>query len=260
MRDQHPFLDATVEAETPVWRYFDFPKFVSLLEKRALYFSRADLLGNPMEGSFTKAYAIDNQTLLSSPPDGVSVEELQNIRRHNEAFFATQSEDIYVNCWHLGDHESMAMWQGYGSGPYGVAIRSTYSALDAVLPDSLSNRFGGQSRLYLGRVRYLDYTSAIERIPKEYNVYSRFTCKHIAYQHEKEIRAIFMDPMYPNLWPGGGAVLGHSVAVDLETLVQRVIVSPLSPPWFDELVKSVRVRLDCGADVGRSDVFGPPVY
>lgn len=260
MREQHPLLDGIIEAETPIWRYFDFPKFVSLLEKSALYFSRADLLGDPLEGSFTKAYAADRHALLASPPDDVTAEELQDILRHNEAFFATQSEDIYVNCWHLGDNESMAMWRIYGSGPYGVAIRSTYGALDAVLPDSLPNRLGGQSRLYLGRVRYLDYTSAIERIPKEYNVYSRFTCKHIAHQHEKEIRAIFVDPMYPNLRPGGGATVGHSVIVDLEVLVRSVIVSPLAPPWFDELVKAVCVRLECNADVGRSEVFGPPVY
>lgn len=254
MREQHPFLDAAVDADAPVWRYFDFPKFVSLLEKRALYFSRADLLGDPLEGSFTKAYAAELRALLTSPSQEVTAEEIQDILRHNAAFFATQSEDIYVNCWHLGDHESMAMWQGYGGGPYGVAIKSTYGVLDAVLPSTFGDP---QAPVFLGRVRYLDYSSPSERIPKEYNVFSRFTCKHIAYQHEKEIRAIFM---CPNLRFGTCAVLGHSVTVDLETLIRRVMVSPLSPPWFDELVKSVCVRLECDAEVGRSDVLGPPVY
>jgi len=254
MRDRHPFLDSAVEADTPTWRYFDFPKFVSFLEKRALYFSRADLLGDPLEGSFTKAYAADRQTLLGNPPDGVTAERLQDILQNNEAFFATQSEDIYVNCWHLGDHESMAMWNGYGGGPYGVAIRSTYGALDAALPSKLGEL---QAPIWLGRVRYLDYTSLTERIPKEYNVLSRFTCKHIAYEHEKEIRALFM---YPNLGLGSCAVPGHSLPVDLDLLVRRVIVSPLSPSWFDELVLSVCVRFECKPDVGRSNVFGPPVY
>lgn len=33
----------------------DFTKFVSLLAKRALYFARADKLGDPFEGSFSQA-------------------------------------------------------------------------------------------------------------------------------------------------------------------------------------------------------------
>ena len=37
-----------------LWRYMDFTKFVSLLEKQALFFPRADKLGDPFEGSFTK--------------------------------------------------------------------------------------------------------------------------------------------------------------------------------------------------------------
>jgi hypothetical protein len=33
-----------------IWRYMDFTKFVSLLEKKALFFCRADKLGDPFEG------------------------------------------------------------------------------------------------------------------------------------------------------------------------------------------------------------------
>jgi hypothetical protein len=40
-------------AETRVWRYMDFVKFVAMLEHGGLYFSRADLLDDPFEGTFT---------------------------------------------------------------------------------------------------------------------------------------------------------------------------------------------------------------
>ena len=33
-----------------LWRYMDFTKYVSLLEKRALFFARADKLEDPFEG------------------------------------------------------------------------------------------------------------------------------------------------------------------------------------------------------------------
>lgn len=37
-------------SEAILWRYMDFTKFVSLLEKSALFFARADKLDDPFEG------------------------------------------------------------------------------------------------------------------------------------------------------------------------------------------------------------------
>jgi hypothetical protein len=70
MREPHPVFTERVEPEELIWRYFDFPKFVSLLNRRAFYFSRADLLGDPLEGSFTKAREAERQRLLDNPPEG----------------------------------------------------------------------------------------------------------------------------------------------------------------------------------------------
>jgi hypothetical protein len=70
MREPHPVFTERVEPAELIWRYFDFPKFVSLLNRRALYFSRADLLGDSLEGSFTKAREAERQRLLDNPPEG----------------------------------------------------------------------------------------------------------------------------------------------------------------------------------------------
>ena len=43
------------ESDAVLWKYMNFTKFVSLLEKQALFFARADKLGDPFEGSFSKA-------------------------------------------------------------------------------------------------------------------------------------------------------------------------------------------------------------
>ena len=45
MRDGHPSFDRDVPADAVLWRYMDFPKFLSMLKEGALWFSRADLLG-----------------------------------------------------------------------------------------------------------------------------------------------------------------------------------------------------------------------
>ena len=41
---------------TKVWRYMTFTKFMSLVDRSALYFARVDRLGDPFEGSFTTKY------------------------------------------------------------------------------------------------------------------------------------------------------------------------------------------------------------
>ena len=172
MRERHPIFDCALDPGATLWRYFDLPKFLATLQQRALYFSRADLLGDPMEGSFTRARAAEREALLANPPKGRTREGLEAVFNHNSRFDARTRLAVYVNCWHLGDHESMAMWQGYGGGAYGVAIRSTFGRLDA----ALAERFGGShgKDIFLGRVRYLDYLSITERVPNEHNAYAPF--------------------------------------------------------------------------------------
>ena len=32
----------------------------------------------------------------------------------------------------------MALWQGYGGGPYGIAVRTTFGLLDSLVPEKFS--------------------------------------------------------------------------------------------------------------------------
>ena len=53
MYEEHPSFKSPPD-DAVLWRYMDFTKFVSLLDKRALFFVRADKLGDPFEGTITK--------------------------------------------------------------------------------------------------------------------------------------------------------------------------------------------------------------
>lgn len=53
MYEEHPVFNPPSD-DAVLWRYMDFTKFVSLLEKSALFFARADKLGDPFEGAFSK--------------------------------------------------------------------------------------------------------------------------------------------------------------------------------------------------------------
>jgi hypothetical protein len=255
MREAHPVFDNAMPPDTPIWRYFDFPKFVSLLQERALYFSRANLLGDPLEGSFPRSREAERQALLARPPEGRTREELEKIFKHNASWYEAMPYAAYVNCWHVGEHESMALWRGYGAGPYGVAVRSTIGLLEKLLPQKFAAEH--LNNIFVGRVRYVDYTSETERLVEENNFYSPFVCKSLPYRHESEVRAIFIDIKW---WGRQDSPLGHFIRVDLSQLLQRVTISPLAPGWFQDVVQKVCTAASLEVEVTKSIVYSRPIY
>src|SRR5262249_52425574 len=49
MYHEHPHFKLSCSEDSKVWRYLDFTKYVSMLEEGALWFSRADRLGDPFD-------------------------------------------------------------------------------------------------------------------------------------------------------------------------------------------------------------------
>ena len=147
----------------------------------------------------------------------------------------------------------MAMWHLYGGGYQGVAVRSRFGLLDAELPEKFdtANR---EVSVFLGPVKYVDYLSETEQIPQDKNVYGPFMCKGLAYQHESEVRAIFTSSM------AGDPCLGYVVPVDLPSLVEEIVVSPLAPPWFAEVVEQSCSDTGHSFEIKESVMRVPPVY
>ena len=54
MYEENPAFQQPDNLDARVWRYMDFFKFVSSLQKSTLYFARADKLDDPFEGSYPK--------------------------------------------------------------------------------------------------------------------------------------------------------------------------------------------------------------
>lgn len=254
MRDSHPSLDHDVRADAVLWRYMDFPKFVSMLKERALWFSRADLLGDPLEGSFTQAREIERQRLLENPPEGRTRNELEEVFRHNARITSESRLNVYINCWHRGSHESMALWQGYGGGPYAIAVRTTFGLLDSLLPEKFSGSSvvaGGAPAeaddepphampIFLTQVRYIDHSSTTERLKDENNMFTPFALKSVSYRHESEVRAVYWNiPGFATTTGQLSNPSGLFVPVNLLALITDIVVSPLAPAWFAPLVRSV---------------------
>src|ERR1700683_846222 len=55
----------------------------------------------------------------------------------------------YLNCWHISQHESAAMWGLYQRDGRGIAVRSTF--------ERLTKSIQGDQSVYVGMVHYVDY-------------------------------------------------------------------------------------------------------
>ena len=57
------------KADAVLWRYMSYTKFVSLLTKNALFFSRADKLGDPFEGSLSPINIASRPEMYKGKPE-----------------------------------------------------------------------------------------------------------------------------------------------------------------------------------------------
>ena len=92
-----------------LWRYMDLAKLLVMLESKTLYFSRADLLGDPFENTIPKANIakFENEFNACSSNDNNNADHLaQQYMFFEEIHKAAQT--TYVSCWHNNEHESAA--------------------------------------------------------------------------------------------------------------------------------------------------------
>jgi hypothetical protein len=147
---------------------------------------------------------------------------------------------LHVSCWQESDDESAVMWDSYVPGGNGVAVRTTFGALRAVLDAG-----SGDREVFLGRVSYLDYRA------DSWGAFHWFAPafhKRRAFRTEQEVRAVLLWPSFQDLasaasGPGAwGDVAGMAVSVDLSQLVQGIVISPGASRWLTGLVESVMRR------------------
>jgi hypothetical protein len=232
-------------AEAAVWRYMDIARFVSLLDRSSLFFTRAAAMVDKWEGSLGSfGIPMSDET------------RLHNIRLNRET--------TYLSCWYVSEYESSAMWDLYQRDGWGVAVRSTWKDLTASVNTSW--------QIKGGRVSYVDPAT---QLLLDDTFQSPFMFKRKSFEHEQEARLI--------LWANGAAgpderrgrapdfdvdiyysdpttaKPGHYVPVDLNKLVSRVYVSPDSPMWIEEVVEAIVRRFGYNFPVVKSDLDSDPL-
>lgn len=227
MFEPHPTFKLPSDGDAKVWRYMDFTKLVSILDQKALYFARTDSFEDPFEGSVPKV----NVLLRKIVPPGIlpGIEEVYLKKEESlSSFTRAFREHVFVNCWHMNEAESAAMWKLYLASGEGIAIQSTVNRLKESLKSD--------DAFYIGKVNYIDYDR--EFIDTD-NIFNPVVHKRKSFEHERELRVVLAK------WPtearfGGGIVeRGVSVTVDLDTLVEGIYLAPKTAPWLSNLTGSV---------------------
>jgi hypothetical protein len=258
MYEEDPAFQQPDNLDARVWRYMDFFKFVSLLQKSALYFARADKLDDPFEGSYPKINVSARMSFLAETLGFPSPEARTNAIKEGEFFNKQWRRYIAINCWHLNDHESVesaAMWQLYTKSNNGIAVQSTYRHLRDAFEVTTE-------KVFLGIVKYVDYEHGVISP----GIFTPFVHKRKSFQHENEVRAAILK--WPEAHPARSGLdfnletISHGVAVDINihVLVRNIYVAPGTPEWIVDTVRSVVEHYGYNFPVMPSDLDQQPVY
>ena len=216
-----------------LWKYVDFTKFVSLLEREALFFANTERFADPYEG-------YDPSEILRAS-DRIGAERLADVLRDMlRDMLQELRQHVLVDCWHRNEFESAAMWRLYSEWDRGIAIKTTVADLKASLICT--------EDISVGSVEYIDYEEPWD----QRSVLAPYLTKRVSFEHEREVRAISVaDDPTPD---------GAYREVNVERLIGEVVVAPQSEPWFVELVQSVMARYGSAAPVRRSTLADPPPW
>jgi len=223
-----------------LWRYLDFTKFISMLEKSSLFFVFMSFLNDPFEGSIS---AINNGLRPSLFEKKLFEKKIDREQLRSR---------VAVSSWHMNTQESAAMWKLYAQTNEAVCVQSTYSLLRKTLPPVFR----------ISEMNYVDYNS--DYIP-EYHPLAPFVFKRKSFEHEHELRALIdlkeADSTLHEFLGVEVSQYGIYKTADLTGLIQKVYVAPESPDWFYDLVQSVcKTYKMSNIPVVRSSLETEPFY
>ena len=235
-----------------LWRYMNLEKFIALLQTQKLYFTRADVLAqsDPYEGAITEneqrqfkledALAQIIVPLLGGPnvPQGFMEDSVREI-------FKKIYYESFINCWHINDNESLAMWKLFANDTSGIAIKTTFGKLKKALEEA-------KEQISVGKVKYCNFYNynlgiqdAQENIIKDNKCLLR---KNEYYRYENELRLICHEECQSKMVSDGGVSIlriqepdkvGLSIPIDLGILIDTIYIAPNSQEWVINVIKDL---------------------
>jgi hypothetical protein len=241
-----------------LWRYMDLPSFLSVLDKKALFF--------PSIATLSEVDPYEEEPALAKVRSAreQGQDEMRRLRLQSQLFKRLN----FFNCWHMNDGESDAMWKIYMKNSQGVAIQSTVDRVISCFQDA-------QDTVYLGEVQYVDRAKLATSTGTMFGA-SDYMFKRLAFQHEREVRVgTYRSDVRIEYFDGAGLLKvpalgvmpedilltperkGVYVEANIPVLIEGVVVSPLSPVWFSDLVISLCEKLGYALEIVSSEMTRP---
>jgi hypothetical protein len=222
--------------DTVVWRFLNLRKFRDFMANEELYFCRADLFNDKIEGLPPDQYV---RRILRL--DSLDIHDQVKLN-HHLGVLAQDREMFFISCWHVYQKEALDLWEQYG--PAGAAICSRYGLLKAAMTRLLDDA-------HLGSVQY-----GIDHLTDRFNILEFITTKQQKFASDCEVRAFLMAP---NVLSGGNRHIGldnfpHRLPLDinprhpwvpdgkrrriiLQDLVEDVVISAWAEPGEVEEIR-----------------------
>ncbi|MFN7934252.1 MAG: DUF2971 domain-containing protein [Bryobacteraceae bacterium] len=230
-------------SDHPIWRYLTLDKFLSLLQARKLWFSRSDTFDDRWEGF---SHALPASRKMSGGTTAAIEAYLDGVRLHDNWMRGSMKRVVFVSCWSACPDESIPLWRIFAPGESGVAIRSTIPKF--LKHVDMKSHF---AVYYTDHVKYYDGKPTADfDYSKELSASLETVCqinlrKRRCFEYEEEWRAVGIGKSHHK----GKGVL---VPVDLNSLVDRVVVSPLASRAFLDTIRSVAIKSGLGVQPERS--------
>lgn len=276
MHKSHPAFRAPPDTDGKIWQYMELAEFVSMLNRKALFFVKASKLRDPYEGIIPQY----SNMIRSKRENEEQKQYFQSVYESNNGLnrkmaqtmgeqFQMYRQLVLINPWHYNEYESAAMWSLYSHENAGIAIQSTTRRLSECFKDN------NEDIIWIGKVQYLDFSE--DWMNEWKNLFQAFVTKRKSFEYEKEIRAVTCLPddnvsrhllvntateesnafssRERTVNPKELTDKGKYVSADLHMLVEKVYVAPYAEPWFEEVVESLLSKYDLDSVVIKSDLY-----
>ena len=291
-----PFKDHTTfrpapSEESKLWRYMGLPKYLSLLQDRSLFFCSLEMMArsDPFEGTLPASRFVHRKWAsindvpehirdkFLSPDEGDPEFKLQRLKDNAElrirhAYASRKS--YFINCWHLSEFESAAMWDIYSRRNEAIAILSSESRFQAAFANAYQDIMGG-------KIAYGEYSDEDFEMDDS-NAFTPVLHKRNSFSYEQEYRLVYWDTSVISKqiksqngffrWNGnvvpdikGSGIMnvgrpeeeieslpaqpGYSISCDINALVEAIYISPLAKDWLLNVVKDVSFKYGLEANL-----------
>ena len=268
-------VSTKLDGSTQLWRYMSLDKLIDLLSTSELYFSplASFMKSDPFEGylpsvafeadaSIFRSSIADNEAMLQqleahrkSLGFELSIDErnvlqgkIDALKKTPRVYRAAISKAITVNCWHINEGESEAMWRLYGDNGKAIAVQTTLDALRESIQVCDS-----EYRVQIYPVKYLDFFDK-SLTPRDCVIEGQRApfFKRKSYEHEREVRAAIF-----HVSQSAGAVTKLEswkpaplrIPIQLKDLIQAIYISPYAGEPFPASVTRVCDKFGFSTDV-----------